>query len=179
IQRASQRVIVALAPSLAQLPRKNIKMWLRDITQAYVQSTTFLNRLILAHPPKEIQHLSSPNTIMVVLKPLYGIPEAGTHWWATYHKHHKEKLSMITSTYDPCFLITTSPDVFGIVGMQTDDTLILGSEKFSTLEENELTKAKLSAKPKEALSPEAPLIFNGCVLIQQGDSVELRQKDQG
>jgi len=26
---------------------------------------------------------------MVVLKPLYGIAEAGTYWWATYSKYHK------------------------------------------------------------------------------------------
>ncbi len=44
---------------------------------------------------------------MVVLKPLYGVPEAGMHWWATYSKHHKEKLSMEPSTYDPCLLIST------------------------------------------------------------------------
>jgi hypothetical protein len=178
IQRASQRVIVALAPSLTQLPNKNIKMWLRDITQAYVQSTTFLNRLILARPPKEIQHMYSPNTIMIVLKPLYGIPEAGTHWWATYHKHHKEKLSMVTSTYDPCLLITTTENAFGIVGMQTDDTLILGSEEFSILENDELTKANLSAKPKEVLCSNTPLIFNGCILTQHEDAMELRQKEQ-
>ena len=92
---------------------------------------------------------------------------------------NKEKLSIVISTYDPCFLITTTKEVFGVVRMQTDDILILGSEKFLVLEEDELNKAKLSAKPKEALSPETLLIFNGCVLTQQGDMVELRQKEQG
>jgi hypothetical protein len=57
------------------------------------------------------------NTIIVVLKPLYRIPKARTYWWAIYYKHHKEKLSMITSTYDPYFLITTKKEVFGLVGM--------------------------------------------------------------
>ena len=101
---------------------------------------------------------------MVVLRPLYGIPEAGTHWWATYHNHHKEKLSMTTSTYDPCFLITTGKEAFRIVGIQTDDTLILASEEFLALEDRELSKANFLAKPKEALTPEDPLIFNGYVL---------------
>jgi len=104
-----------------------------------------------------------PNTIMVVRKPLYGIPEAGTYWWAIYYKHYKEKLSIITSTYDPCFLITTK-EVFGLVGMQTDDILILALEEFSALEDDELSKAKFLVKPKEALTPETLLIFNGCVL---------------
>jgi hypothetical protein len=122
-----------------------------------------------------------PNTIMVVRKPLYGIPKAGTHWWATYHKHHKEKLAIATSTYDPCLLITTTDKAFGVVGMQTDDTLILGSKEFDALEEDELTKAKFSAKPKELLSENNPLIFNGCILTQkEGDvAVEIQQKEQG
>ena len=98
-------------------------MWIRDITQAYTQSTTLLQRKILACLPKEIEELYPRGTIMVVLKPLYGVAEAGTHWWATYFKHHREKLHMTTSTYDLCLLITTTKERFAIVGMQTDDTL--------------------------------------------------------
>ena|ERR1700735_3566635 len=105
------------------------------------------------------------NTIIVVLKLLYGIPEAGTYWWAIYYKYYKEKLSIIISTYDPCFLITTKKEVFGLIGMQTDNTLILVLEEFLVLEDNKLSKAKFLAKPKEALAPETLLIFNGCVLI--------------
>jgi hypothetical protein len=177
IQRASQRLIIALAPSLVRL---KIKLYLRDITQAYVQSTTMLNRLIFAYPPKEMQDQYPPDTIMIVRTPLYGIPEAGTHWWATYHRHHKEKLSMVTSSYDPCLLITTEKGTFGVVGMQTDDTLFLGSEKFATLEDEELQKAHLSAKPRDELSRTTNLIFNGCVLTQDSDdTMILHQKDQG
>jgi hypothetical protein len=60
---------------------------------------------------------------MVVLKLLYNVAEAGTHWWATYFKHHREKLYMITSTYDPCLLIITTKERFVIIGIQTDNTL--------------------------------------------------------
>jgi hypothetical protein len=176
IQRASQRLIVTLAPSLMKLPNREISLWLRDITQAYVQSQTKLNRIVLAHPPKEIAHVYPEGTIMVVVKPLYGLAEAGTHWWATYNKHHREKLMMTTSTYDPCFLITTSKDKFGVVGMQTDDTIILADKQFSTLEEKELV---FLAKPKERLTPETALIFNGCILTKCGDEIILRQKEQG
>jgi hypothetical protein len=77
IQRASQQ-----APSLAKNSDKKIRLSISDITQVYIQSITFLNRLILAR---------LPNTIMIVRKLLYGIPEPGTHWWATYHKHRKKK----------------------------------------------------------------------------------------
>ena len=177
IQRASQRIIMAIAPSLNQ---KGMDLWLRDIIQAYVQSATVLQRTILAHPPKQIEHLYPKGTIMVVIKPLYGIAEAGTHWWATYFNHHREKLGMETSTYDPCLLITKSSEHFGIVGMQTDDTLILCNTDFSKLEENELNEAKFAAKPKEKLSADSPLLFNGCILTKQADgSMRLCQKKQG
>src|SRR4051812_33052277 len=69
IQRASQRLIIALAPSLMQ---QGIKLLLRDITQAYVQSNTALNLQILANLPKELQAHYPEGTIMVVQKPLYG-----------------------------------------------------------------------------------------------------------
>ena len=49
--------------------------------------------------------------------------------------------------------------------MQTNNTLILASEEFSVLEDNKLSKTKLLIKPKEALAPQTPLIFNRCVLI--------------
>ena len=85
---------------------------------------------------------------------------------------------MTTSTYDPCFLISTT-DKFGVVGIQTDDTIILADEQFAALEKDELTKAELLAKPKEKLTPESPLVFNGCVLIQADHTISLRQKEQG
>jgi hypothetical protein len=73
---------------------------------------------------------------------------------------------MVTSLYDPCLLITTIKQAFEVVRMQTDDTLFLGSKEFATLEEEELKKANLTAKPREELSLEENLIFNGCVLKQ-------------
>ena len=107
---------------------------------------------------------------MTVIKPLYGIAEAGTHWWATYFKHHRDHLNMTTSTYDPCLLITApDSDLFGIVGMQTDDTLILCDDRFSQQEEEELKKAGFIAKPRERLDGENMLYFNGCALTKEAD----------
>ena len=102
---------------------------------------------------------------MVVLKPLYGIPKARTYWWAIYYKYYKEKLFIIISIYNPCFLITTKKKVFGLVGMQTNNILILVLEEFSALKDNKFNKTKFFIKLKEALTPKTPLIFNGCILI--------------
>ena len=108
---------------------------------------------------------------MVVLKPLYGIPKAGTYWWAIYYKYYKEKLLIIIFIYNPYFLITTKKEVFSLIKMQTDNTLILALKEFSVLEDDKFSKAKFLIKFKEALTLKTPLIFNGCVLTQYKDTI--------
>jgi hypothetical protein len=130
--------------------------------------------LIVARLPKDIQQLYPTDAIIIILKPLYGIPKAGTHWFSTYHSHYTKKLAMVTSTYNPCLLITTTRDTFGIVDMQTNNTLILALYEFSQKEESELAKANLRAKPKSILTPDEPIIFNGGVLSIEGETVVLR-----
>ena len=44
------------------------------------------------------------DTILKVEKPLYGVPEAGNHWFMIYYNHHIDKLGLTTSIYDPCLL---------------------------------------------------------------------------
>jgi hypothetical protein len=87
---------------------------------------------------------------------------------------------MITSTYNPCLLIITEKETFGVISIQTDNTLFLGSEEFAAREDNELQKANFSTKPRDKLLPTSNLIFNGCILTQASDNtMTLIQKDQG
>lgn len=177
IQRASQRLILAIAPSLQ---RRDCLLWLRDITQAYVQSEKALRRKILAFLPQQIKHLYPEGTVMRVIKPLYGLAEAGTYWWVTYHNHHLKRLQMATSTYDPCLLISSpeNPE-FACVGMQTDDTLGLSTEAFSQREDDQLKEASFSAKDKQFLTSAEPLVFNGgIVTLDNNGAITLRQKGQ-
>jgi len=73
----------------------------------------------------------------------------------------------VTSIYNPYLLIiNTKERLFGVIGIQTNDILILSTKDFKKLEKEELIKAKLLIKPKEALSQEKPLIFNNYILLQ-------------
>ena len=63
--------------------------------------------------------------------------------------------------------------------MQTDDTLILRDSKFKALKHKELAKANITTKLIKQLLPDMLLIFNGCILRQEGDSILLVQKGQG
>src|SRR5438045_391132 len=173
IQRVSQRLIL----NIAAIERK-AGLYLRDISQAYVQSTTCLNRDFYVRPPKElIQQLNlKDNTILRVVKPLYGVPEAGNHWFSTYHSHHIKELSMEQSTYDPCLLFSNKP--FGVVGLQTDDTLFVGDSDFAIQEQVQLQKAQFLAKEREQLSSTKDLKFNGGIIHQDGDTLTLTQERQ-
>ncbi|EFQ87506.1 hypothetical protein PTT_16979 [Pyrenophora teres f. teres 0-1] len=89
---------------------------------------------------------------------------------------------METSTYDPCLLISKATDAgtttgFGIVGMQTDDTLGLSDNAFADKEDKEL---RFKAKDKQYLTDTDPVEFNGCTVRLGSDNViTLRQKKQG
>ncbi|EED22562.1 conserved hypothetical protein [Talaromyces stipitatus ATCC 10500] len=176
IQRASQRLLISLIPTLLSM---DMVVEIRDITQAYTQAKTKLQRIIVANLPKEMRGKYPLDSLLLVEGALYGIPEAGVHWFGTYHEHHKVKMDMETSTYDPCLLVTKpGAESFGLVGMQTDDTLIIATEKFARGEERALQEAGFKAKPKTQLSQDTPLEFNGARIILEQDNVFMRQKGQ-
>jgi hypothetical protein len=76
IQRVSQRLIICLAVSLLQM-----KLYLRDITQVYVQSRSNLNRNFYVQSFFELIKLMSISSecILKVVKSLYEVPEADNH----------------------------------------------------------------------------------------------------
>ncbi|KDN62827.1 putative conserved hypothetical protein [Colletotrichum sublineola] len=136
IQQASQRLILTLAPSLLLKP--GFVVWLQDITQAYTQSATPLNRTILTRLPKQIQHRYPKGTIIQVIKPLYGITEAGTHWMQTdntirlsdksFSAHEVEELAKATfTTKEKQILSINNPLAFnsGIVTLTANSKIIL------------------------------------------------------
>ena len=115
-------------------------------------------------------------TVLQVVLPLYGILEAGTHWFKTYHDHYTAKLGIVPSTFDPCLLFNEKATA--IISIQTNDTLIAANTEFMAKEEYELQKAKLRARPYEQLSTDHPLEFNGFVVNQSDDKIQILQHDQ-
>ena len=91
---------------------------IRDITQAYTQATTKLQWLIIANLPRKMKDTYSTDSLLLVEGALYRIPEARVYWFGTYQKYYKKKLSIESSMYNPCLLITTArEDNFRLVGM--------------------------------------------------------------
>ncbi|EED12274.1 hypothetical protein TSTA_003330 [Talaromyces stipitatus ATCC 10500] len=165
-KKISQRLLLCLAVCVA-----GTILFIRDVMQVYVQSTTHLIRDFYIYPPPELADALPEGTILKVVKPLYGIPESDNHWYRTYHTHHTDKLGM-TSTYDPCLLHCTKPaQGFGITGMQTDDTLILADDKFVKREKDEIKCAGILCKPRECSTPTNPLKYNGGLISENAQGM--------
>ncbi len=160
IQSMSQRIIFVLTACTS-----DCHLYLRDITQAYVQWKISLNRAFFIRSSFELD--LSKNSILRVVKFLYDVLETETHGFNTYQKHHKKNLMMIESTFDLYLLhiVDFINQNFGIVRLQTDDTLILADEELVTLEENELTRAHLTFKKREKLNLIISIKFNDEVII--------------
>jgi hypothetical protein len=181
IQRVSQRLIICLAVSLFQM-----KLYLRDITQAYVQSRSNLNRDFYVQSSPELIKLMGifSDCILKVVKSLYGVSKAGNHWFKTYHGHHTDKLGMIQFTYNSCLLYIITKDTIasridmGIVGMQIDDTLILIDQSFAIAEKEAIHSAKIMIKAREQLTSDNLLKFNGTRIerVDSNDTIYFRQE---
>ena len=152
---------------------------LQDITQAYTQSKIELNHTVIYHLPTELKKNYPEDTVLHIVKPLYGLAEAGNYWFATYLDHNKKKLGMKMSPYDICLLITKDDgENFGIAGLQTDNTLNIGTEAFIKKEETEIIEAKFKAKTRIILEIGTTGDFNGCHITIKAESIMVVQKNQ-
>jgi hypothetical protein len=63
-----------------------------------------------------------------------------------------------------------------MVGMQINDTLGLSDDAFAT---KKFQKLVFTAKEKQFLTPNNPLLFNKCVLTVNKNILRIQQKNQG
>ncbi len=165
IQRMSQRIILVITACTF-----HCHLYLRDITQTYFQSKTLLNKEFFIRSSFELD--LSKNSILRVVKLLYDVLETETHWFNTYQTHHKKKFFMMKSTFDSCLLHISQIEfinLFEIVDLQTDDTLILADDEFATLEEKKLARAHLTFKKRENLNLIISIKFNDELITLAND----------
>lgn len=168
VSRMGQRIAVATAA----LSSSHMS-YVRDISQAYIQSETMLQRLVYLRPPPEMGLRN--DQLLLAKKPLYRIPESGLHWFATYHRHHIEKLRMKACKSDPCVLFKPQPSnqnegkPQAIVALQMDDAFGHGDPNFIEIEEQNSSRFK--CKPRKLLQPGESAQFNGTKINVEEDNV--------
>lgn len=106
-----------------------MKAYTRDVTEAYVKSHTKLEMDVHIKPQKEIG--LSTSIVLKVVRLLYGILESELYWKLTYIYNHTSQLGMNRAHIDPCLLIKRkNGGLLGVVILQVDDRLILGTDEF-------------------------------------------------
>jgi len=108
----------------------------RDFNKAYLQSNDAMARsLYVKMPPRDSTYFGlDEDELPRMLKPLYGLPEAGDYWDGTIVLHVKEDLVRDPLTGDPAlFLKKDAGDPDEILGAYVDDSCIGGNKKFQDL----------------------------------------------
>lgn len=80
-------------------------IWCTDVSQAYLQSGTKLLRDVYIKPTGEFE--LPPNTLLKLLRPLYGLPDAGDYWHATFARHMQNDLGMTQTFGDLALFFNT------------------------------------------------------------------------
>lgn len=81
---------------------------------------------------------------------------------------------MRESIYNLCILYISG--LFSIMGIQTDNTLILADHDFASVKENAITSAKIMIKNREYLTPTHPLNFNNVQIQSNSDRIILMKE---
>lgn len=144
-----------------------MKIILCNIIQTYIQSKTEFNCMVICYLPVELKKKYPEDTILCIVKPLYGLAEAGNHCFATYLNYQIEKQSIKISSYNTCLLITKDRDKnFGIIRLQTNNILNITIKIFINKEEIEIIKAKFNIKSQIRVLEITTLAdFHNCHII--------------
>jgi len=171
VSRMGQRIAIATA---AMFPERT--SYVRDISQAYLQSESELERLVYLRPPKEMG--LAQDEVLLVKEPLYGIPESGLHWFITYHSHHTGRLRMKPTRGDPCVLYRpadSKSQCMGLTVLKVDDSFGHGDTKF--LDDEERESRRFKCKPRKLVKKGDTVDFNGCCISVKENSVHWLGQD--
>jgi len=124
LQPQSIRLLLALAHA------NDFDIWTADVTQAYLQSKDPLLRDIFI--TKQIPEFElAPHECLKLMKPLYGLCDAGDLWASTMDKHHRLDLGLKSLRSDPALYVSTKDGIVnGFSGSYVDDMLRAGNDEF-------------------------------------------------
>lgn len=110
-------------------------LWSTYISQAYLQSWMGLLREAYNRPTGDIE--LPPGTLLKLLRPLYGLLDAGVYWHATFSRHMQRVLRMNHTYRDlALFFKHIKGQRMGLAGTYVDDSILSRTTQFRELNEN-------------------------------------------
>jgi Reverse transcriptase (RNA-dependent DNA polymerase) len=138
-RQASTRVVVSLARAFGW------DIHSHDVTQAYLQADN-MHRAVYIKPPAE---LNLKGKFLFLVKPLYGLTDAGDLWYHTLSKFIKNTLAMHELISDPGVMFSShsSGTLLGMILTYVDDLLIAGCSAF--LERSLAIDDRFKSRPRQ------------------------------
>jgi Reverse transcriptase (RNA-dependent DNA polymerase) len=122
-RQQSTRLLIGLAAIFG------FRVCTHDVQQAYLQSAENLLRDVYLKPPA-VLNLSS-DTMLKLLRPLYGLCDAGDYWARTILDHLTKDLNLVQTVGDSgLFFQTMNRKLVALTASFVDDLLMAGTEDF-------------------------------------------------
>jgi Reverse transcriptase (RNA-dependent DNA polymerase) len=148
LKQSSIRILLALASILG------FNIWSTDINQAYHKSSSNIQRKIFVRP--DVFQLD-PDQLLQVVKPLYGLSDAGDYWGQTLTDNHTKEFHMEQATVELSLFFNRMMDKLkGLSGTYVDDIIRTRDDHFRE-ESTTSTQNMFDTKPIDS----TPLIFTG------------------
>lgn len=160
----------------------DFKIIVRDITQAFTQADSIIQRSIFIRVPRELN--TTPNMLLRNDHLFYGLPKSGLHLFVTYHNCFITRLSMSAAVREPYLFF--APGYFSkgnrssskprvITALQTEDTFHVVNGAFFEIEQ--AVSKVFEWKPKTYFCNRSEITFNGRPISMVGKAAKLRQTE--
>jgi len=123
LRQRSTRLLVSTSAVL------QFRLFSHDINQAYLQSRDTLARTLYLDPRPEDRNLFdlTDGEVLLLVRPLYGVCDAGDYWFVTLQRHVRDDLLMTPLSSDPALYMCKGVNgLVGLMGSFFDDCLLGG-----------------------------------------------------
>lgn len=146
----------------------------RDITQVYTQSAKCLQREVYIRRPAKMG--IAPRKVLKVVRPLYGIPELGLHWYLTYMEHHSGRLGLCRSRANHCLLYKhRDGELESLLIFHVNHTPIAQTQSF--LNKGNLKSKSSMSRPTRKPLNDRPIFINILqITFHQSRETSIRQQ---
>jgi len=118
LRQRSTRLLVSTSAVL------RFRLFSHNINQAYLQSRDKLARTLYLDPRPEDRHLFdiTDEEVLLLVRPLYGVCDAGDYWFVTLQRHVRDDLLMTPLSSDPALYMRKGFNgLVGIMGTFVDE----------------------------------------------------------
>jgi Reverse transcriptase (RNA-dependent DNA polymerase) len=121
-----------------------------DVTQAYTQPSENLMRDVFIDPNNSDEFKLDCDQVLKLLRPVYGLADAGDYWNAAVSRHMRDDVGMHPIAGDiSLFTKHIDSEFCGIAGTYVDDSLLSGNGNAVFLKLSDMSQQKFDSRERK------------------------------